>query len=160
MHNASRLLLVCPVFGKLVSYVPFDVTFRLITNHYFRSLMPGSCSVYANRTLFKVSWAFNMSCDVLGETAFCLTLLSLLTQCPVFIAPFPIIWNMRLPRREKRAVIAVFGLGILTLGACLARFITLTLVITVTPLCTDTSSLSSCADLLIMSFKIYSVLQS
>ncbi|KAI1052399.1 hypothetical protein LB507_007518 [Fusarium sp. FIESC RH6] len=68
----------------------------------------GDCSTYESKVVFRIDWGMNLVSDIL-----------------VFCLPFPLLFGLQLSRRYKVGLVAIFASGIITLGASIARFVTI-----------------------------------
>ncbi|KAH6886884.1 hypothetical protein B0T10DRAFT_539133 [Thelonectria olida] len=68
-----------------------------------------ACSVFASMELMRLNWSLNFITEVLN-----------------LVFPFPLIKEVKLPRRrEKISLAIIFGLGLLTISVSVGRFITM-----------------------------------
>ncbi|KAH7162042.1 hypothetical protein B0J13DRAFT_600778 [Dactylonectria estremocensis] len=74
------------------------------------STEPGACSAYSSITMMKIHWALNFTTEVLNV-----------------IFPFPLIRDLKLPRRrEKIGLGVILGLGVVTIAVSIGRFTNMT----------------------------------
>ncbi|KAI9804374.1 MAG: hypothetical protein M1826_004870 [Phylliscum demangeonii] len=69
---------------------------------YWIKALPGSC--INTLTFYKISGTINMLSDI-----------------AIFLLPLPMVWKVRLPRRQKLAIIGVLAIGLVTVIACIFR---------------------------------------
>ncbi|KLU82372.1 hypothetical protein MAPG_01444 [Magnaporthiopsis poae ATCC 64411] len=67
---------------------------------------PGQCSVQTSFSLFYTTWALHFTSETM-----------------IFLFPFPVVTRMKLERRARIALYALFCLGLLTLGMSLSRLL-------------------------------------
>ncbi|KAF7555330.1 hypothetical protein G7Z17_g2246 [Cylindrodendrum hubeiense] len=106
MRIALYILTGITVSGCLVAF--FDATLWCgadIESNW--STEPGACSAFNSTTMMRVHWGFNFTTEVLNV-----------------IFPFPLIRDLKLPRRrEKIGLAVILGLGVITIAVSIGRFI-------------------------------------
>ncbi|KAM0552368.1 hypothetical protein ACHAPJ_007928 [Fusarium lateritium] len=66
-----------------------------------------TCTTFDSKTVFRIDWGMNFVSDML-----------------VFALPFPLLFGLRLSKRYKIGLVAIFASGLITVGANIARFAT------------------------------------
>lgn len=105
MRIALYALTAITVCSGLVTF--FDATFWCgldISSNW--STKPGACRAYDSMVMMRIHWSLNFSTEVLNV-----------------VFPFPIIRDVKLPRRrEKIGLAVILGLGVITIAVSIGRF--------------------------------------